>query len=195
MNLIPSVQWQHTKSALTPILDFFLSSEVATTWQTGSTAHKLKLRSFHKSVHLWAHLADFHPSVNRVWHILIVSLFINNNINISNIPVMVGNFNIRDSFWDPMYSHHSAYSDIFLDITDSLSLGLLYPTNPVPTRFSDNDQNLHSVIDLIFFRYGSVKLDNYTIYLEWRLLSDHTPLTVTIPIEEEYADNCRCSIL
>jgi len=38
--------------ALTPILDFFSSSEVATTWQTDSTAHKLKPRLFHKSI-LW----------------------------------------------------------------------------------------------------------------------------------------------
>ena len=36
--------------ALTPILDFFLLSEVVTTWQTDGTAHKLKPRSFHKSV-------------------------------------------------------------------------------------------------------------------------------------------------
>ena len=59
--MISNVQWQHTKSALTPILDFFLSSEVVTTWQTDSAAHKLKPRSFHKSTQLQVHLADFHP--------------------------------------------------------------------------------------------------------------------------------------
>jgi len=43
---------QHTKSALTSISDFFLSSEVVAMWQTDGTAHKLKPRSFHKSIHL-----------------------------------------------------------------------------------------------------------------------------------------------
>ena len=59
-------QW-HTKLALTLILDFFLSSEVVTMWQTDSAAYKLKLRSFHKSTHLWVHFVDFHPGVNCVW--------------------------------------------------------------------------------------------------------------------------------
>ena len=121
--------------------------------------------------------------------ISIVSLFINNNIlfliniysdslqlalkylkdtevNIPNVLAIVGDFNIRDSFWDLIYSYHSAYSDILLNIIDSLSLGLLYSTNLVFTRFLDNDQNLNSVIDLMFLRYRSVKLDNHTIYLE-----------------------------
>ena len=67
--------------------------------------------------------------------ILIVSLFINNNIffliniypdslqsalnylkdnevNIPNVLTVAGDFNIRDSFWNSMYSHHSAHSDI-----------------------------------------------------------------------------------
>ena len=63
LNSIHGVQWRHTKSPLTPISDFsdfFLSSEVVTIWQTDGTAYKLKPGSFHKSTHLWAHLADFH---------------------------------------------------------------------------------------------------------------------------------------
>jgi len=52
------------QSALTPILDFFLSSEVVTMWQTDSAAHKLKPRSFHKFVHLQVYSVDFHPGVN-----------------------------------------------------------------------------------------------------------------------------------
>ena len=49
------------KSALTPNSDFFLLSEIATTWQIDSTIHKLKPRLFHKSTHLWDYLANFHP--------------------------------------------------------------------------------------------------------------------------------------
>ena len=56
------------QSVLTFISDFFLSSEVVTTWQIDSTAHKLKPRSFYKSAYLWVHSADFHPSVNCAWH-------------------------------------------------------------------------------------------------------------------------------
>ena len=54
------------QSALTPILDFFLSSEVATMQQIDSTAHKLKPRIFHKSTHLQVYSVDFHPSVNYI---------------------------------------------------------------------------------------------------------------------------------
>ena len=54
------------QSALTPISDFFLSSEVATMWQTDSAAYKLKPRSFHKSAHLQVYSIDFHPNVNCV---------------------------------------------------------------------------------------------------------------------------------
>ena len=54
-------------SALTPILDFSPSSEVATMWQTDSTAYKLKPRSFHKSTHFRVHSADFHPGMNCTW--------------------------------------------------------------------------------------------------------------------------------
>jgi len=39
-------------SVLTPISDLFLSSEVVTTWQTDSTAYKLKPGPFYKSAHL-----------------------------------------------------------------------------------------------------------------------------------------------
>ena len=52
------------QSVLTPISDFFLSSEVVTIWQIDSAAHKLKPRSFHKSAYLQVHSVDFHPGVN-----------------------------------------------------------------------------------------------------------------------------------
>jgi len=40
------------QSALTPISDFFLSSEVVIMQQINGIAYKLKPRSFHKSAHL-----------------------------------------------------------------------------------------------------------------------------------------------
>ena len=55
---------------ITSISNFIHSSEVMTTWQTDSAAHKLKPRSFHKfmspnteftySKHLWANPIDFY---------------------------------------------------------------------------------------------------------------------------------------
>ena len=55
------------QSVLTPTRTFPSLSEVVTTQQTDGVAHKLKSRSFHKSVHLRVHSADFHSHVNRAW--------------------------------------------------------------------------------------------------------------------------------
>jgi len=52
ITLIELNLWCLIATALSPILDFFPSSEVATMQQTDSAAHKLKPRSFHKSAHL-----------------------------------------------------------------------------------------------------------------------------------------------
>jgi len=52
------------QSVLTPISNFFPSSEVATMWQTDGIAHKLKPRSFHKSAYLQVYSVDFYSGVN-----------------------------------------------------------------------------------------------------------------------------------
>ena len=104
--------------------------------------------------------------------ILLISFFINNNIffliniysnslqsalkylkdtevDIPNVLIMVGNFNIRDNFWDPMYLHHSTYSDLLINIMNSLLLGLSYSTNSIPTKYLDDNQSLNLVINLV----------------------------------------------
>jgi len=63
---------------------------------------------------------------------------------------MTGDFNIRDSLWDSNFLFHSVHSDMLFNIADSFSLALSKPIENFPTRFSDNDQNSNSVIDLIF---------------------------------------------
>ena len=107
---------------------------------------------------------------------------------------MAGNFNIYDSLWDPSFPHHLSISDDLLIITNSFNLDLSFPTNHVLTRYLDNAGDLNSVIGLIFLWSGSSKLDSYLIHLDWHLLSDYTPLTVTIPIVEEHINSSKCSI-
>ena len=63
---------------------------------------------------------------------------------------------------------------------------MLGPTNQVPTRYSDNQNNSNLVIDLIFLRQDSSELNNYMIYLEQKLLSDHISLTINITIIEKH---------
>jgi len=71
-------------------------------------------------------------------------------LNIRNLLIMTGNFNICDSLWDPSYSFHSSISDNLFAIADSFNLFLSFPTEQVPTRFSDNANYSNSVLDIIF---------------------------------------------
>ena len=80
-------------------------------------------------------------------------------ISIDNILVMIGDFNIRDSLWDPAFSHHSSISDDLLIITDSFHLALLIPTDPYSTRYSDTAGEANLTIDLMFLWYGSTELN------------------------------------
>ena len=54
-------------------------------------------------------------------------------VNINNVLIMIGNFNIRDCLWDPNYQYYSIHSDLLFDIADSFFLGLSIPINQVPT--------------------------------------------------------------
>ena len=81
-----------------------------------------------------------------------------------------------------------------LIIADSFNLDLSFLTNCVLTRYLDNESDLNLVIDLMFLWNGSSKLDSYLIYLDWCLSSDHTSLTITIPIIEEHINLSKYSI-
>jgi len=70
-------------------------------------------------------------------------------------------------------------------IADSFNLDLSILTNPIPTRYSNTEEEANSVIDLIFLCSRSNELNNHSIYSNWHLSSNHVPLTISIPVAEE----------
>ena len=63
------------------------------------------------------------------------------------------------------------------------------------TRYSDNNQISISVIDLMFLCYRSSEMDNHLIHLEWKLISDHTSLTIVIPLVKEHINTRKQTIV
>ena len=71
-------------------------------------------------------------------------------LNIRNLLIMTGDFNIRNSLWDPSYNFHSSISDNLFVIVDSSNFFLSFPIDQVPTRYADNANDLNLVLDLMF---------------------------------------------
>ena len=116
-------------------------------------------------------------------------------VNVNNLLIITGDFNIRNSLWNLSFPYHSSISDDLIIIANSFNLDLSTLTNPTPTRYSDIKREANSGIDLMFLHSRSTKLNNHSIYLDWCLLSDYVPLTVTIPIAKEYITSSKLSIL
>ena len=74
----------------------------------------------------------------------------NTKVNINNLLIMTGNFNIRDSLWDPSFPHYSFISNDLIIIADSFNLELLLLTNTSSTRYSNTEDEVNLVIDLMF---------------------------------------------
>ena len=115
-------------------------------------------------------------------------------VNIDNVLIMTGDFNIRDSLWDSSFLFHSSISDNLIIIADSFNLALSTPTNPCPTRYSDIAGEANSVISLMFLCYRLSELNHHYILSECRLSSDHTPLSIDIPIYNEVIYTSKLSI-
>ena len=113
-------------------------------------------------------------------------------VNIQNMLIMTGDFNIWDSLWDLAFLHHSTISSYLLIIAD---LSLSTPTNQFPTRYTDNPSNSNLVLDLMFLQSGLDELNNHIIHLDWHLTSNHVLLTIVIPTIEENINSVKKSIV
>jgi len=118
----------------------------------------------------------------------------NTEVNIKNVLLMTGDFNIRDSLWNSAFSFHSSVSDNLIIIADSFNLSLSTPTNPCPTRYSDMARESNSVIDPMFLHCEHYELDRHSIHPGNHLSSDHAPLSIEIPIIEEVIQSSKLMI-
>jgi len=115
-------------------------------------------------------------------------------VNINNVLVMTGDFNIRDSLWYHSFLHHSVINNDLLIIADSYNLALSMPTNPYSTRYLDTVGEANSTIDLMFLRYGSSEINQHSVHPDWRLTSDHVLLSIVITIVDEIISTSKLSI-
>ena len=169
----------------------------------------IRLSSFHFSP--WKDIIDHKD-------ILLISFFNNNNsfwliniysdsshlalkylkdteVNIQNMLIMTGDFNIWDSLWDPVFPHHSSISDDLLIIADFFDLSLLTYTNQFPIRYTDNPSDSNLVLDIMFLWSGLDKLDNHIIHPDWHFTSDHVLLTIAISTIEKNINSVKRSIV
>ena len=115
----------------------------------------------------------------------------NTEINIPNAIIITGDFNIRDNIWDPNYLFYLYNSDLLFDIADSFSLSISNSIENVPTRFSDNNNNANSVLDLVFLHLSFPEFNCHVIHPDWRFSLDHALITVDILIWEEKTSHMR----
>ena len=84
--------------------------------------------------------------INIYWDSLQSSLkyLKNTEVDIHNVLVMTGDFDIRNSLWNLLYPHYSTHSNFLIDIMNSFSLGLL-------SRSLTVDFILFSLFTLFYF--------------------------------------------
>jgi len=105
-------------------------------------------------------------------------------VNLSNVLIMTGDFNIKDNNWDLSYPHYSIHTDTLKEIANSFNLGLSTSINQVSTKYTDNPNESNSVIDLMFLWINSEKINTHLILLDLQSSSNHALLTVNIIVNE-----------
>ena len=73
-----------------------------------------------------------------------------------------------------------------MKVTDSFNLKILSSIHQILTHYSDNSNNVNSVINFMFLRPNLIEMDNYSILPESQHSSNHIPLTVNIFTMEEF---------
>jgi hypothetical protein len=109
------------------------------------------------------------------------------------ISLCGGDFNIQDSMWDDGLDPNQAHGTWFLclkDVMNNLEITYGYPTNQgMPTHIPNHPEQRQSVIDLIFATSSILELHDMNITIlnnaASRLLSDHNPISLSIPFAED----------
>jgi len=101
---------------------------------------------------------------------------------------MTGDFNIRDSDWDPNVHYYSIHTEDLMSIADSLDLDLALLINLGPIRFVDNCCNSNSVLDLVFMNPNNMGFNKHTLNPNICLPSDHVSLIIDMSIKKENID-------
>ena len=76
---------------------------------------------------------------------------------------MIGNFNIRNNNWNPLYLHHSNHTESLKKIANSFNLELSTPINQVLMQYINNLQDLNLVLDLMFPCSNAEEFNNHFI--------------------------------
>jgi len=78
--------------------------------------------------------------------------------NLHNILVMAVDFNIGDYDWYSSYLFYLVHNNLLLDIAD---LKLSVPIQQIPTYYTNNLNDVNSVINLIFLHPNLREIDNH----------------------------------
>ena len=79
--------------------------------------------------------------------------------------------------------YHSIHTEDLMSIADSLDLELA-----TPTRFTDNQRDSNSVLDLVFMNPNNMGFNKHILNPDIYLPSDHVPLIIDVGIKEENID-------
>ena len=102
--------------------------------------------------------------------------------NLSNVIIITGDFNIRDSNWNLLYLYYSTHADTLSEVANAVNLKWSSPINPVSTKYVNNLNNYNFIIDLMFFKGNSRELNSHLIIPDLRGLSNYVPLIISIII-------------